>query len=104
MLLRLLALARAVVELAEAEMAVGDEPTHAELSRNRECVAVICFGVRSARAALDLDKKMTRLGFLTTCASRTREFEAFLSCRRRVAWCIRPGMASGKRDPKLRPR
>jgi hypothetical protein len=31
MLLRLLALARAPVELAEAEVAVGDEGAHAEL-------------------------------------------------------------------------
>src|SRR5262245_8290936 len=44
MLLRLLALARAPVELAEAEVAVGDEGTHAEFGGKRHRLPVVVFG------------------------------------------------------------
>ena len=43
-LLRLLALARAPVELAEAEVAVGDEGAHPELLGERERVTVVAVG------------------------------------------------------------
>src|SRR5262245_30424347 len=44
MLLRLLALAGAPVELAEAEVAVGDEGAHAELVGQSEGLAVVGLG------------------------------------------------------------
>jgi hypothetical protein len=42
-LLRLLALARAPVELAEAEVAVGDERAHAQSVGERPCSAIVSF-------------------------------------------------------------
>src|SRR5213593_4810052 len=48
-LLRLLALACAPVELAEAEVAVGDERAHAELAGERQRFAVICLGLFTVR-------------------------------------------------------
>jgi len=42
-LLRLLALTHAAVELAEAEVAVGDEGAHAELAGERQRVAIVVF-------------------------------------------------------------
>ena len=44
MLLRLLALARAPLELGEAEFAVGDEGAHAERVRQRERISVAHIG------------------------------------------------------------
>src|SRR5262249_47438673 len=49
MLLRLLALARAPVELAEAEVAVGDEGAHAELDGERYRLAVVLLGALDFR-------------------------------------------------------
>ena len=48
MLLRLLALVRARVELAEAEVAVGDERAHAELAGEGQRLAEVAFGVLGA--------------------------------------------------------
>jgi len=49
-LLRLLAFARAPVELAEAGVAVGDERALAELARKRQRLAVVaCSGLGAAR-------------------------------------------------------
>src|SRR6185295_5485575 len=46
----LLALVRVRVELAEAEVAVGDEGTHAELARECQGLAVVAFsGLGAAR-------------------------------------------------------
>src|SRR5215468_7744062 len=45
MLVRLLARAAAPVELAEAEVAVGDEGVHAEPVGQRECVSVVAGSV-----------------------------------------------------------
>src|SRR5262245_62452897 len=53
-LLRLLALARAAVELAEPEVAVGDEGAHAERVSERERVTVVAVGV-SGGVALSRD-------------------------------------------------
>jgi len=44
-LLGLLALARAPVELAEAEVAVGDERAHAELRGDCQRLSICCFGL-----------------------------------------------------------
>src|SRR5262249_31220963 len=44
-LLRLLTLASAPVELAEAEVAVGDEGAHAEFGRDNERRPVVAFGI-----------------------------------------------------------
>src|SRR5712691_6385597 len=50
-LLRLLLLARAPVELAEAEVAVGDEGAHAELLGERERVTIVAVSVLRGIAA-----------------------------------------------------
>src|SRR5512132_4011557 len=47
-LLRLLALARAPVELAEAEVTVGDEGAHAELAGEGQGLAVVAFSLVGA--------------------------------------------------------
>src|SRR5215813_10480452 len=46
MLVRLLALVCAPVELAEAEVAVGDEGAHAEAVSGCEGLLVVCLGLR----------------------------------------------------------
>jgi hypothetical protein len=57
-LFRLLPLARAPVELAEAEVAVGDERTHPELLGERERVAVVSLSfLRGIAAGGDLPKE-----------------------------------------------
>src|SRR5262245_20981814 len=54
MLLRLLALARAAVELAEAEVAVGDEGAHGEVTSECQCLAVVDFRVLGAAGQRDV--------------------------------------------------
>ena len=48
MLRRLLALARAPIEFAEAEVAVGDQRAHGEVARERQRLAVVGFSILSA--------------------------------------------------------
>src|SRR4029434_4496253 len=53
-LLRLLALARAPVELAEAEVTVGDERAHAPRLGERPRLAVVAFSVLGAAGRRDV--------------------------------------------------
>ncbi len=84
--MRLLALAGAAEELAEAEMAVGDEGAHAEFLGERERVTVVAVGVlRGSAAGGDLAKRAEspRLdGALTALAGKGQgssgEFESVL--------------------------
>ena len=74
MLLRLLALASAPVELAEAEVAVGDERAHPELLGERERVTVMAVSVlRRIAAGGDLAEEAERprfVGALTALAGK----------------------------------
>ena len=86
MLLRLLALVRVRVELAEAEVAVGDERAHPELLGERERVTVVAVSVRRGIAAggdLAEEPEGPRLvGALTALAGKGQgppgEFESVL--------------------------
>ena len=86
MLLRLLALARAPVELAEAEVAVGDEGAHPELLGERERVTVVAVSVlRGIAAGGDLAEEAEGprlVGALTALAGKGQgspgEFESVL--------------------------
>src|SRR5262249_34943533 len=62
MLLRLLAVARAPVELAEAEVAVGDEQAHAELAGELQRLAVGAFGVVRTGCRCDVTQEAKGLG------------------------------------------
>src|SRR5215472_3379075 len=62
MLLRLLALARALVDLAEAEVAVGDEGAHAEFAGERERLAVGAFNVLGAARRRDVTGETESVG------------------------------------------
>ena len=86
MLLCLLTLAGAPVELAEAEVAVGDEGAHPELLGERERVTVVAVSVRRGIAAGgDLAEKAEGprlVGALTALARKAQgslgEFESIL--------------------------
>jgi len=54
MLMRLRAIPRALVELAEATVAVGDEVTRAELGAERQALAVVPFGILGAARGRDI--------------------------------------------------
>ena len=60
--MRLLALARAPVELAEAEVAVGDEREHAEPAGERQRVMVVGFGVHGAAGRRDVTGEAEGVG------------------------------------------
>src|SRR5438552_14378919 len=62
MLMRLLALARAPGELAEAEVAVGDERAHAELAGERQRLAVVAFSVLGAACRRDVTGEAEGVG------------------------------------------
>jgi hypothetical protein len=76
MLLRLLALTRAPVELAEAEVAVGDERAHAELLSECERVTVVAVSVlRDIAVGGDLADEPERrrlVAALTTLAGKAQ--------------------------------
>src|SRR6266508_2529632 len=77
-LLRLLALARAPVELAEAEVAVGDERAHAELGGEGQGGAVVCFGrcyVDTVTMRSNLAKKAERPGLRAAVTAFTGQRE-----------------------------
>jgi hypothetical protein len=61
-LLRLLALSRAPVELAEAEVAVGDERAHAARLGEGQRLAVVAFGVLSAARRCDITSEAEGVG------------------------------------------
>jgi hypothetical protein len=61
-LLGLLAVARAPVQLAEAEVAVGDQGAHAEFGSKRQCLAVVAFSVRSAACRRDISGEAESVG------------------------------------------
>ena len=64
-LLRLLALARAPVELAEAEVAVGDERAHAARLGESQCLAVVGFDplrVEPVGMGRDVAEQVQRMG------------------------------------------
>jgi hypothetical protein len=81
MLLRLLALARAPVELAEAEAAVSDERTHAELIGQGQRVTVARLSVlhfpRFAPRG-DLAQQPERLGLVAALPVLSRDLEGTL--------------------------
>src|SRR4030095_199443 len=60
--LRLLPLARAPVELTEAEVAVGDEGAHAEFIGKRQRITVVAFGVRGAAGRRDITSEAEGVG------------------------------------------
>ena len=62
MFLGLLPLARAPVELAEAEVAVGDERAHAELAGECQRLAVVAFGVLGAACRRDVTGEAEGVG------------------------------------------
>src|SRR3989442_13943252 len=61
-LARLLVLARAPVELAEPEVAVGDERAHAELAGERQRLAVVVFSVLGIAGRCDVTGKVKSVG------------------------------------------
>src|SRR5262245_38172010 len=74
MLLRQLALARAPVELAEAEVAVGDEGTHAEVAGQIERLAIETLRsieIRRRCTRLDLGEESQDSCFVTPTAEAT---------------------------------
>src|SRR5438552_6187374 len=90
MLMRLLALARAPGELAEAEVAVGDERAHAELAGERQRLAVVAFSVLGAACRRDITGEAEGVG---------------LACPRPLAAGERQGfsaVAGGLVDPPSR--
>src|SRR5262245_8759725 len=62
MLLRLLGLACASGQLAEAEVAVGDEGAHAALAGERQRLAVGAFGVVRTLRGRDVTREAERMG------------------------------------------
>jgi hypothetical protein len=77
-LLGLLSLVRAPVELAEAEMAVGDEGAHAELQGQRERSVIVPFGRLTEwwiTASMDLAEKSQRGRLVRSLAVRLGERE-----------------------------
>src|SRR5262245_55619599 len=66
--MRLLALARAPVELAEAEMAVGDEGAHAEFTREGQRPAVVTFSVLGAGGRRNVAGEAEGVGLASTSA------------------------------------
>src|SRR5207237_6929097 len=61
-LLGVLQLAHAPVELAEPEVAVGDEGAHAELDGECQRLAVVAFGVRGAACRRDVTGEAEGVG------------------------------------------
>jgi hypothetical protein len=61
-LTRLFPLLRAPVELAETEVAVGDERAHAELAGERQGFAVVAFSVLGAAARRDITGEAEGVG------------------------------------------
>ena len=60
--MRLLALARVAIELAEAEVAVGDERAHAELAGARQRLAVVAGSVLGTACRRDVTGEAEGVG------------------------------------------
>src|SRR5262249_27312375 len=90
MLLRLVALARAPVELAEAEVAVGDEGTHTARLGEGQRLAVVVGSVLGATRRRDVTAEAKGVSFGCPCLQP-------MSQRQRVS-----GVAGGLVDPPSR--
>ena len=88
MLLRRIALARALIELAEAEVTVGDEGAHAKLDGERQRLPVEAFGVVRTRCRCDVTREAEGVGL--ACPSPSRRVSARASRARPAASSIRP--------------
>ena len=80
MLLRLLTFARAPVERAAAEVAVGDEGAHAGWLGERQCLAVVglaALGVEPVGMGRDVAEQVQRMGRVPGMARR--EFDRAIS-------------------------
>jgi hypothetical protein len=81
MLLGLLALVRAAVELAEAEVAVGDEGAHAEFFRHAESLPVMLLRVlqrRRLEAGGDVTEQVKGVGLEVARAPLAARRQRFL--------------------------
>ena len=84
-LLRLLALARALVELAEPEMAVGDEGSHAEFGSERQGVGsvLLCTLVMPLNG-MNVSQQAEGVGFLTSLGVCPRQLQSMFASLQRV--------------------
>ena len=97
MLLRLLALARAPVELAEAEVAVGDEGAHAARLGERQRLAVMglaALGIEPVGMGRDVAEQVQRMGREPGVA--LRGFERAVAQAPRL---VEPAEHQTRRDP-----
>jgi len=87
MLMRLRAIPRALVELAEATVAVGDEVTRAELGAERQALAVVPFGILGAARGRDITGEAEGVGLAGPSSQPAGERQGLFS------------VASGLADP-----
>jgi hypothetical protein len=104
-----LALARLAVELAEAEVAVGDEGPHAKLVRQCHRLAVVVFGLAGAsRIAMrgNLAEESERPGFDTSLLVPTGEVEGTRGQLGRISRpiCMEANFAQVGDELRLAPR
>lgn len=87
MLLRCLAFAHTSMELAEAEVVVGDEGAHAEVGGQGQGLTVVSFGVFNlSRIAMrsDLTEESESIGLVSPLPVGASKLEGLLSGRNRV--------------------
>ena len=102
MLLRLLARARAQVDLAETEVAVGDEGAHAEPLGERQRLAILslaALGIELVGVGCDIAEQVPRMG-LEPRLGRTEIERAFAETLRLVALA---DQQTGARERVIKP-